>query len=144
MCRLDRMRIYRIAPSFVYFLSGILAAAAVNLVTAVPTGSVSAEAAKALGASATCWLGTSLILAAVAMLLEEIREETIRLAGQHLERTEIEALRKSLFKREGNRLSVLLLVSTCFVYGGVHYAFRARSLQNINLTLPLRATPPVP
>ena len=136
------MRIYRVAPSFVYFLSGILAGAAVNLVTAVPTGNVSAEAASALGLSAACWLGASLLLAAVATLLEESREESIRLAAQNLDRAEIEALRRTLLKREGKRLFIVALVCVCFVYGGVHFAFRARSLQSPNPTSSLQTKPP--
>jgi small-conductance mechanosensitive channel len=114
--------LHRIAPSFVFFISGILAGAAVNLVTAIPTGSVSAQMMRVLLWSAAFWLGASIAMAVFASILEGNRDETTRVASQNLQQHEIQALRGALLKRKRTPLLISGLLAVALTIIAVRFA----------------------
>jgi len=113
------MKAENIAPSFVYFLSGIAAATAVNLLTAIPTNRLEGTAAYVMSAYSLPWFGAALTLALVAAVLEEARFKYERIAAQTLTEGEIIEVRYRIFSVYRTRIIVRRVIAMVFLTMGI-------------------------
>lgn len=116
------MRIDRIPPSFVYFLSGTSAAAAVNFLTSIPASELNRVQSLIVAGFAIPWLGASLMLALTAALLEEGQLKCAKLTSQRLNELEDKEVRAGVFAefRGGVlRRAGAALLFFCLGIGGV-------------------------
>jgi hypothetical protein len=91
------MKIENVPSSFVYFLSGIGASAAVNLLTAIPVSGLNRIQTLLLVGFSIPWFGTSLMLAWTATALEEAHHKCSHLPTGRLNDKETAELRRKIF-----------------------------------------------
>jgi len=85
------MSVCRLSPSYLYFLSGVFASAAVNLLTSVAVGPTKVGLFVLLG-TAGCWLVSSIGAASMAELLTIVRSDRDHLITPRLSLQEQEAV----------------------------------------------------
>jgi len=109
------MKIETIAPSFLFFISGVMASASVNIVTAIPTTNPGFARAIMLLLCALPWLAAAAVLASVASMLESTRLECERLTSSTLTSLEVEETWKAVFNKVRRRVMTRMALVIVFV-----------------------------
>lgn len=112
------MKLESVPSSFVYFLSGIGAAAGVNFLTSIPTSELEGVQACVIAGFSLPWFGASLMLALTAAALEEGHQKCDRLLTSVLNETEIAELRDEVFKEFQSRIILRAMLAAGFVILG--------------------------
>lgn len=112
------MRLETVAPSFVFFLSGVAASVAVNLLTALPTGSTGTLSRTYLIAGAVLWLCASWFLTQTGAVIEETRRRAEALSSVHLSDVERLDILQGQFASIRNKVILLSLLAACAAVGG--------------------------
>jgi hypothetical protein len=142
------MRSKNVAPSFVYFLSGVGAAAAVNIITATVTGGVRGTAAFGLTVCSLPWFAASITFASLASVLEAARQKCERLTSAQLTDDEIDEITSNVFRLVRVRVWIYAGLSFFFVIVGGVTVWGVRTIivepSESNVIKTSDAVPPMP
>lgn len=101
-----------------YFLSGIGAAAAVNLLTAIPVSDLNGVQSMILAGFSVPWFFASLMLAWTAAAIEDGQRRCSLLPSDRLNERETEELRKKIFDSFRRKIIFRAFAATIFVVAG--------------------------
>lgn len=124
------MRLERLNPALLYFLSGVTSAAAVNLITSMATANPGSYSQYTFIVAATPWGLGAFFLAWLASKIEAARHDADLSISQELSREEkIEVYRAAIDSARGQMLALAAVIVFCLILGVslMPYLFSSRA-----------------